>query len=106
MKGEVIVLPFPFSDLSQFKKRPALVVSAPTGNDLILCEITTRKPTDAWAVFLPRNDFAQGSIRQDSYVRPNKLFTIDNSRVLYKAGRISEGRLKEAIEKACEIIRN
>jgi len=42
VKGDVVVLPFPFSDLSAVKRRPALVVAALTGEDVILCQITSR----------------------------------------------------------------
>ncbi len=41
VKGDVVVVPFPFSDLTQAKRRPALVVSKLEGNDLILCQITS-----------------------------------------------------------------
>lgn len=41
MKGDVVVVPFPFSDLTQAKWRPALVISALEGDDLILCQITS-----------------------------------------------------------------
>ena len=40
LKGDVIVVPFPFSDLTQSKRRPALVVAQLEGDDLILCQIT------------------------------------------------------------------
>ena len=40
VKGDVVVAPFPFSDLSAAKKRPALVVATLAGNDVILCQIT------------------------------------------------------------------
>jgi len=41
VKGDVVVLPFPFSDLTDAKKRPALVLAALTRNDFILCLITS-----------------------------------------------------------------
>ena len=40
--GEVVVVPFPFSDLTQTKRRPALVLADLDGDDLILCMITSR----------------------------------------------------------------
>ena len=41
IKGDVVVVPFPFSDLSTSKRRPALVLADLAGDDLILCQITS-----------------------------------------------------------------
>jgi len=40
--GDVVIVPFPFSDLTQTKRRPALVVAGLSGEDLILCQITSQ----------------------------------------------------------------
>jgi mRNA interferase MazF len=50
VKGDVVVVPFPFSDLSAAKRRPALVVAILTGDDVILCQITSRAITDSYAI--------------------------------------------------------
>jgi len=42
VKGDVVVMPFPYSDLSATKKRPALVIAALDGDDVILCQITSQ----------------------------------------------------------------
>ena len=42
IKGDVVIVPFPFSDLTQSKRRPALVISNLKGNDIILCQITSQ----------------------------------------------------------------
>lgn len=42
VKGNVVVVPFPFSDLTQAKRRPALIIAELEGNDLILCQITSQ----------------------------------------------------------------
>jgi mRNA interferase MazF len=47
VKGDVVVVPFPFSDLTQAKRRPALVIATLAGDDLILCQITSQKIIDA-----------------------------------------------------------
>lgn len=41
VKGDVVVIPFPFSDLSQAKRCPALVLAGLSGDDIILCQITS-----------------------------------------------------------------
>ena len=61
VKGDVVVIPFPFSDLSGSKRRPALVLSDLPGDDILLCQITSQSTKDIHAVALNLNDFASGS---------------------------------------------
>jgi mRNA interferase MazF len=62
VKGDVVVIPFPFSDLSQSKRRPALVLAVLQGDDLILCQITSKSIKDNYAIPVDENDFESGSI--------------------------------------------
>ena len=48
--GEVVVLPFPQTDLQAGKRRPALVVADLTGDDLILCQITGQSRRDGYSI--------------------------------------------------------
>ena len=77
VKGDVVVVPFPFSDLSASKRRPALIVATLTGDDVILCQITSKNVSDTYAVPLTSADFVSGTLHQDSNIRPNRLFTAD-----------------------------
>lgn len=104
VKGDVVVLPFPFSDLSQAKRRPALVVATLTGSDLILCQITSQTVTDSYAVAVANSDFTTGGLNQNSNVRPNRLFTADRGIILYKAGQLKADKLKEVIDKIIDIL--
>jgi mRNA interferase MazF len=105
VKGDVVVVPFPFSDLTQAKRRPALVISELEGDDLILCQITSQSIKDNYAISLDNKDFETGSLKQSSNVRPNRLFTADSHIVLYKVGNLKIEKLHEVIEKVVEIIR-
>ena len=40
VRGEVVILEFPFSDLIQSKRRPSLIIKVPKGDDVIVCQIT------------------------------------------------------------------
>ena len=102
--ADVVVVPFPFSDLSQAKRRPALILATLTGDDLILCQITSRSITDHYAVEIDMEDFLSGSLSQVSNIRPNRLFTADRSIVLYKVGEISAEKLKMAIDGVMNIL--
>ena len=105
IKGDVVVVPFPFSDLTKSKRRPALVISKLEGDDLILCQITSQSIKDNYAISLDNKDFETGSLKQSSNVRPNRLFTADSHIVLYKVGNLKIEKLHEVIEKVVEIIR-
>ena len=92
VKGEVVVLPFPFSDLSGAKKRPALVLAVLDGEDLILCQITSVQRTDRYAIPLGNTDFQRGKLLQPSMVRPNRIFTAEASIVQYSIGIITDSK--------------
>jgi len=104
VKGDVVVAPFPFSDLSAAKKRPALVVATLVGNDVILCQITSQAVVDSYAVSLIDSDFINGGLRQISNVRPNRLFTAETSIILYRAGSISAAKMQEVLTKLMQIL--
>lgn len=105
IKGDVVVVPFPFSDLSNFKKRPALVISALKGDDLILCQITSQNVFDEYAVTLSNEDLASGILKRKSNIRPNRIFTADENLILYKVGGLKENKINEVLEKLIEIIK-
>ncbi len=105
VKGDVVVVPFPFSDLTQAKRRPALVIATLEGDDLILSQITSRLLKDRYSIPLNNGDFGEGALKQPSNIRPNRIFTADNHIILYKVGAIKKSKLDEAIEKIIAIIR-
>jgi mRNA interferase MazF len=74
IKGDVVVLPFPFSDLSNYKRRPALVLADAGGNTLLLCQITSQAVRDNYAVQLDISDYQSGSLKKTSFIRPNRIF--------------------------------
>ena len=104
IKGDVVVIPFPFSDLSSSKRRPALVLARLKGNDIILCQITSKDIKDNYAIPLLTGEFQEGNLNQDSNIRPNRLFTADESIVVYKAGTINSNKIDLVIDKIIEIL--
>ena len=92
-KGEVIISHFPFSNLKSSIKRPAVVIANLKGEDLIPYQIN-----------LGINDFSEGGLKRESFIKPSIIFTIRKSLILYYAGKVSEKKIKEVEEKICEII--
>ena len=106
VKGDVVVVPWTFSDLTEAKRRPALVIPSLTGEDVILCQITSQKIRDRYAITLLSSDFQEGGLNQTSNIRPNRLFTADRRIILYKAGQIKSEKLNEVIVKIVEIVQS
>jgi hypothetical protein len=70
-----VLVQFPFSDLSQTKLRPAVVLADVGRADYILCQVTSKRYGDPSAIELDIAAFASGSVRVTSFDRPTKLFT-------------------------------
>lgn len=94
--GDVVVLPFPQTNLQTGKRRPALVVVDLPGDDLILCQITSQVRSDGFSISLTQADFQSGRLAQDSYIRSQRLFTVEKSVILYTVGQVNTAKLEEA----------
>jgi mRNA interferase MazF len=101
--GEVVVLPFPQTNLQSGKRRPALVVVDLPGDDLILCQIISQARSDGFSVSLVAVDFDRGRLAIDSFIRCNRLFTVEQSVILYAAGKIKSAKLQAAKAKIREL---
>ena len=102
--GSVVLVPFPFSDLSLSKRRPAVVLANAERGDWILCQVTSKPYADARAVELTDDDFEQGSLRLVSYARPAKLFTAHESLFVSEAGVLNAGSLRRITNEVVSLI--
>ena len=90
-RGSVALVPFPFSDLSQAKLRPAIVLAGVGRGDWILCQVTSNAYGDDRAISITTDDFADGGLRVASFARPGKLFTAHETLIRMQAGRLTPG---------------
>ena len=93
--GQVVVVRFPFSDLTQAKLRPAVVLAEAGRGDWVLCQITSKSYTDPRAIQIEGTDFLRGSLRLTSYARPGKLFTAHHSLVAGPVGELDSRKFSE-----------
>src|SRR5579884_3258829 len=92
--GDVVLVNFPYADFSAFKIRPALVVGLAEFDNFITCQITSKSNSSKRSISLSDNEFKTGSLKVDSYIRPDKLFTIEKSVVHTKAGSLKDSKTK------------
>jgi mRNA interferase MazF len=98
IKGDVVVVPFPFSDLSKAKNRPALVLAELGGPNLIVCAITSKSHPEEPEIKLEDADFRHGKLTSSPcYIRPDQLFTINESIISKKAGQLKEQKINAVI---------
>jgi len=104
VKGDVVVLNFPFSDFSATKRRPAVVVSNLDGDDVILCQITSRAKIDKYAVKLETDNFISGRLTTESIARPNKIFTAYEDMILYVACKLNIEKINEITQSIVDLL--
>ena len=101
----VVLVRFPFSDLSQAKLRPAVVLANAGRGDWILCQITSNPYGDAQAIELDDSSFDSGSLRLRSYARPGKIFTGNRSLIANQVGILNEQIFNRIIEAVIQMFR-
>jgi mRNA interferase MazF len=95
---DIVVMPFPFTDLSNVKLRPGIIISNGKGGtkDRICCVITSNPHAGGIAI----NDFEQGRLAKQSWVKPQVIFTIDERLIRKRVCSISPAfyrKLKQEI---------
>lgn len=104
VKGDVISVPFPFSDASATKRRPALVIAESDTNNIIVCPITS-KPGRDYEIKLEDQDFISGKLNlSPCYIRPNIIATIDKSNVIRHIGKLNFEKINEVITAIIKIL--
>ncbi len=95
MAGDVIWATFPYTDLSQAKIRPALVLSNVGMRDWILCEITSSPQVRHDDIAIAGGDMQSGRLQANSRVRPSRLHTLNESTFGRPIGRLTDAKRAE-----------
>ena len=103
--GKVVLVPFPFSDLSQSKVRPAICLASAGRGDWILCQVTSNPYGDPDAIPLSPNEFFSGGLLTLSCARPGKLFTAHESLVSRSVATLTSTALDALLVAVTSIIR-
>lgn len=104
--GTVVLVSFPFSDLSSHKLRPACVLADAGRGDWILCQITSNPYADPHAIAIQQGHFLSGSLQRVSYARPGKLFTASSSIIRGIAGQLNPQTLARIQRASADLILN
>lgn len=107
-RGEIILIPIPFSDLTSIKKRPVLVLSSNRYNekteDLIVAAVTSNNCSGADTVKITQSDFVEGNLPHESWIRADKLYSLSQKIALKRMGMIKDEVLASVIKKILNIL--
>ncbi len=106
VKGDIIVIEFPYSHLKEFKRRPVLILKVPKGEDIIVLQITSSSYEKSIEIPIKNNDFSKGGLKRDSFTRLDKIASIEKSLIKYKVGSLKQEKFNEIINKICFFLKN
>ena len=101
VKGDVVILEFPYSNLREVKRRPVLILKVPKGDDIIVAQITGESYEGDLEIPLDKHDFKQGGLKRKSYLRIDKIASIEKYLIKYQAGSLKKEKFNELVDKIC-----
>ena len=105
---QIVLVPFPYSDLSTTKRRPVLIVSNDlynsSFNDVLVCVITSNLHKDEFSVGLSNDDLEIGILPENSIVKSHKLFTIHKDKILKTFSLVTEQYFHQVKDKINSLI--
>ena len=104
VKGDIIVVDFPFSSLKESKRRPVLIIKIPKGDDVIVNQITGSSHEKSVEIKVEKKDFKEGNLKRESFIRIDKIGSVEKSLISYKIGSLKPEKFKEIIERVISFL--
>lgn len=108
-QGEIVLIPVPFSDLSNRKQRPVLVISSDSynkvTNDMVVVGVTSQLKNLDYAVVIESTDLITGKLKVTSVIRADKVYTLSKNIVRKKFGQVNTEVLEDVRIKINELIK-
>ncbi|MBI3334267.1 type II toxin-antitoxin system PemK/MazF family toxin [Candidatus Pacearchaeota archaeon] len=106
VKGDIVVIDFPFSNLMQIKKRPALIIKIPKSEDVIVSPLTSKSHQRDVEISINEKDFRTGKLKMESYLRIDKIFSIEKSLIKYKVGALNRDKFESIVSEICSFLKS
>lgn len=108
-QGDIVLLPVPFSDLTNRKQRPVLVISSNSYNevtdDIIVVAITSQLRNLDYSVVIKSEDLKEGKLKIASAIRADKIYTLSKDIVRKKFGQVNAEVMENVRKKVNELIK-
>ncbi len=104
-KGDIVIVNFPYTDQTDFKRRPAVIIIVPPGNNVVIVQITSQN-RGPYPVPITQTDLITGTLNQQSYIQPDVIVTVTESIIHGKAGSLKQNKMDEVIKKIVDLLKN
>ncbi len=106
VRGDIVVVEFPFTDLSQKKRRPALVLAVVSRHDAIICQITSQPFGHPYVLAIDKGDYIKGlgALPRASFVLPHRVVTASAALFERVVGRLKPEKMDELARNIFEIL--
>ncbi|MCT2534722.1 type II toxin-antitoxin system PemK/MazF family toxin [Aquibacillus koreensis] len=108
-QGDIVLLPVPFSDLTNRKQRPVLVISSDSYNDMtddmVVVAITSQLRNLDYSVIIESIDLKEGTLKVTSAIRADKVYTLSKDIVRKKFGQVNTEVMEDVRKKVNELIK-
>ena len=101
---ELVLIPFPYADLSSSKKRPVLVLTAPDHHGDFIALAVTTVPQGETAVPITSVDIVDGTLPKPSWIRVDKVFTLSDQNIVKHIGKIKTECVGKVLKSLCSIV--
>lgn len=106
---EIVLVPFPYSDLSSIKNRPVLILSNNnfnfSHNDLLVAVITSKIFIDDYSVEIDNDSLEYGILPEKSVIKTSKLFTISKDIIIKKFSILKDEKFEKVVNRITELIK-
>lgn len=105
-QGEIVLIPFPYSDLTGSKLRPALIMSnslMKSNSDKVCCFITSKPSKDG--ILISKGDFSEGRLPFKSWIKPYRIFTINEEIIKKKLCKVKPNFYSLIFEEMCKFLK-
>ena len=107
-QGDLLLVPFPFSDQSGKKVRPVIVISNNDFNiaseDIIVVGVTSNISKDKYTINLTDKDLDEGKLHTNCCIKIENILKLDKELIVKKIGKVNKNTFKEIVSKLNEII--
>lgn len=107
-QGDIVLVPVPFTDLSEAKQRPALIISNDNYNakveDIVVCGITSNIKDEDFSIVIDQKDMADGIMPFLSRIKADKLFSLNKNIISRRLGRVKKEVLNNVRKEILKLV--